>query len=1148
MVVSRSLGQVELVQGGIARAEADVVVVPTSTSGTWDPVWEGVLALTGPPQAMSRRRSAGEVEVHPVLADAEPSPFRYVAVAVSVTVGSVTTGSDIKAIGSRLAKLTLDASLNLRTIAAPLLGTGAGGLEPWLALDALASGFSASAEPGATLLVYIPDPETYATLSRQVAIPDDDQTVDSVSDTSSAAHESSESVFIPPPTPTTNLKTAPSKAGPVAARSPGALRWSRLSGDWKAVIRRADGYRIALDAAHTRSADDPGPHLRAAHLLLGIYDEDLGTRAAFAVLGDSDAAVRAASAKELGVPIPNRSSVQPSKARSVPAMSKHAHQALQAGLEVAQRQGRAQSAASALDLLEGLLSVIECGLVGELADRGLVTVGQDGLLVTEEMAGTSSDTIPRQGSVARADMLGNEREVATLSSIVMATGTALPLAIGLFGDWGSGKSFFMAQMEERIRAIERQGAGTTGHWPYCRVIKQVHFNAWHYVDSNLWASLAATIFSDIALPVAGDERLQADLGDATKRVSAAQRRRVAAEAKVRASEQRQRSLSIAAGASVRAAADLASDKALPDELKDLARTHPEAAIVEERAGRAREFVQHVSGVAGLGQRLALLVSIAVGEVRARRAASAVWAAFVVAVVAGLVALSNWQALAKAAAVVAGLAAALAPAVGGAVQLLKRARDARERPLETARAELEEAKNEESAAEAAEGELKEQLRAMHDRGVRLTELVKAAASKYVEQEGQMSKLRRDFEALTALLAKPDPEVQGQTSQPLPPDKLRDAAKALVGGVANDVADAGQSDGIGDVERIVLYIDDLDRCPPAAVVKVLQAVHLLLAFKIFVVIVAVDSRWLEASLKAHYEELLEEPADYLEKIIQIPFVLRPMSDRGYRRLVGTLATNAGWSNGHQDSRQAAEQHDRPQPSDASPSATGTGAASVDGGSDRHAGAEPVLDPGHEPGPSTPAASTEPPPISDVSAAIDALEIGADEQALLASLGVLVRTPRAAKRMVNIYRIIRVAAQGADAYRLRPAPDGRDEFQAVVVLLGVLIGMPKAAHQFFDLVRDAPPDGTIWTLVGEQSTVEPGPTGSAAQPVGRHPSRPDPLAEILDALRLLKNGVTVGRVEVYQRWVPVVERFSYHRSARRSQDQEPPAPQREPATTSA
>jgi hypothetical protein len=52
----------------------------------------------------------------------------------------------------------------------------------------------------------------------------------------------------------------------------------------------------------------------------------------------------------------------------------------------------------------------------------------------------------------------------------------------------------------------------------------------------------------------------------------------------------------------------------------------------------------------------------------------------------------------------------------------------------------------------------------------------------------------------------------------------------------------------IDRIVLYVDDLDRCAPRRVVEVLQAVHLLLAFPIFVVVVAVDHHWLLTSLES------------------------------------------------------------------------------------------------------------------------------------------------------------------------------------------------------------------------------------------------------------------------------------------------------------
>ena len=75
----------------------------------------------------------------------------------------------------------------------------------------------------------------------------------------------------------------------------------------------------------------------------------------------------------------------------------------------------------------------------------------------------------------------------------------------------------------------------------------------------------------------------------------------------------------------------------------------------------------------------------------------------------------------------------------------------------------------------------------------------------------------------------------------------------------------------VNRVVLYVDDLDRCQPAVVVKVLEAVHLLLSYPLFVVVVAVDAHWVSKSLATVYPTLLAgggvTPDNYLEKIFQL-----------------------------------------------------------------------------------------------------------------------------------------------------------------------------------------------------------------------------------------------------------------------------------------
>ena len=82
------------------------------------------------------------------------------------------------------------------------------------------------------------------------------------------------------------------------------------------------------------------------------------------------------------------------------------------------------------------------------------------------------------------------------------------------------------------------------------------------------------------------------------------------------------------------------------------------------------------------------------------------------------------------------------------------------------------------------------------------------------------------------------------------------------------------------RVVLYIDDLDRCPPDRVVEVLESVQLLLNTKLFIVVLGIDDRYVARALEDVYDGVLKrggKPSglDYIEKIIQIPYRMRPIS---------------------------------------------------------------------------------------------------------------------------------------------------------------------------------------------------------------------------------------------------------------------------------
>ncbi|MCY7273648.1 MAG: hypothetical protein LH702_07860 [Phormidesmis sp. CAN_BIN44] len=81
------------------------------------------------------------------------------------------------------------------------------------------------------------------------------------------------------------------------------------------------------------------------------------------------------------------------------------------------------------------------------------------------------------------------------------------------------------------------------------------------------------------------------------------------------------------------------------------------------------------------------------------------------------------------------------------------------------------------------------------------------------------------------------------------------------------------------RVVVYIDDLDRCPPKRVVQVLEAVQLLVKTPLFIAVLAIDERYITRALEKFYEGVLSRRGrpsgtDYLEKIIQLPYRVRPI----------------------------------------------------------------------------------------------------------------------------------------------------------------------------------------------------------------------------------------------------------------------------------
>ena len=693
-------------------------------------------------------------------------------------------------------------------------------------------------------------------------------------------------------------------------------------------------------------------------------------------------------------------------------------------------------------------------------------------------------------SVTAADMLGVERDVAALAAVLAARDNTPPLSVGLFGRWGTGKSFFMARLEERMKSLADDFPDT-----YCENVVHIRFNAWHYIDANLWASLVAHIFEELA--AYGNEATRQEESWLerleTSREALDRAKRDRDEAKKRAGELR---------------ADLkgveSTIKGKSDELGRL------------RAGGSTVSLIESDEVRTEAARLAPALGISSAELdpadvnalvrqagTLRGSARALWgrirlgglplAAALVALlavvglgVALLLAGTGWL-LAAGSAIVAALGVigavlGVAAPVAGLLEATKSARERRETELSAeldrlqAREEAERRAIAEAEADAARAQQElDELRS--GRGLRRFIEERAASDHYKRHLGIIATIQRDFRELSTLLG----------------------------------PDAKDGREVPDIDRIVLYIDDLDRCPADRVVEVLQAVHLLLAFPLFVVVVGVDPRWLVSSLSSHHVAMLtsetrgvadpgeegeraSRPREYLEKIFQIPFSLAPMPHTGYARLVESLVSV------------------RPSPAeviedelDRELAASGSDGSAADNGS-----APEQQEP--RPSPAEPAPGAAPRRIPPASLVLERHELE-----LLSAAGTLISTPRAAKRLINLYRFVRASVPPNELREFIGHGTSPGEFRAVAVMLAVLVGQPDYMPRIFAEVRHRDQDQSWREALSElRGAYMNAPAEESDREWG----------DLLERLIALNKSHLPDSYPLsnFQRWRPRIERFSF------------------------
>jgi hypothetical protein len=303
---------------------------------------------------------------------------------------------------------------------------------------------------------------------------------------------------------------------------------------------------------------------------------------------------------------------------------------------------------------------------------------------------------------------------------------------------------------------------------------------------------------------------------------------------------------------------------------------------------------------------------------------------------------------------------------------------------------------------------------------------------------------------------------------------DSYRGLVGAIHHDLRrlsdDLAATAGEPQLQRIVLYIDDLDRCSPKRVLEVLQAVNLLLTMDLFMVVVAVEPRWLIESLRAFHGEIFSKnvhPLDYLDKIFHIPFAVRPMSHDiagdYLRRLLPADKLIPSTSLNGPTPELRPTKHDSTLRFD-----------------------EPSWTIQHS---------------ESVSA--DVLRVRPAEQDFLARLTAILRTPRAVKKLANLYRLLRLSVPESSLDEFIGNDETGGPYQAAALLLATLVAEPHNTRTLLESLANAAPGNDICDVLIE--------TGL-----------PTRLAEFIATLR--ENISIHGDVVDYQRCAALVARYGF------------------------
>ncbi len=651
------------------------------------------------------------------------------------------------------------------------------------------------------------------------------------------------------------------------------------------------------------------------------------------------------------------------------------------------------------------------------------------------------------------DYLGIDKDVLAFAKVISSHSFKPPLAIALFGKWGMGKSFFMEKLRVRIDEFSR--FQEKSNYPtYCTGVAQIHFNAWSYMDANLWASIVTRIFEGLQNYINNDTKATKEKDAIEKKLSEClnviREEREAIETQKKAFEEEIETLtsdkveverklkteiekiekatlynlikSVEEKIDLRkkvnealSANPLLQD--LGDELDHIVpeeyKSNPELAIQQLKSGRTfvRELIRdknikkHLI-IGGIVMLLILIVPWALKEFT-----DYLKSGFILLPQIGLSAMAVivpiWKGYQK-------VYDKLKPIISDLWKVkieydtaIENAHFSHRQKMEALELSIQSKTQEINHIDERVLDLNKQVNELdfkleHRLATQtLYSFIekRASSEEYKQHLGIVSTIRSDFEVLSELFDE---------------------------SIIENVSFRDNFDK--PLQRIVLYIDDLDRCPEDRVIEVLEAVNLLMAFPLFVVVVGVDPRWVKNALMKKYqlqfggtlngEKLNElepiEAANYLEKIFQIPFHLKQAEDNEIKGMLMSLTKN--------NVKLPEEDWDEPESvsvREAQSTEPSMGGTTID---------NRVVSVNSD--------------VEEIKMEEENLKLFQKEVEYMQELSEIIgNNPRAVKRFINVYQIVRAhegltMVNGID----------NDDFLSIMLLLALPIGSYKDVHKEF------------------------------------------------------------------------------------------------------